>query len=139
MNRPKLSCGYRSNSFYSYPALQLVSCRAAASPAAVPRTSLCILTRPSADSITASCAKRGALLAVVVYCTSRSKSDRDRSKCYCNSCYSEVFHIRSPLKLLMLVGTESTAGRFGENCNPQVYDWQILDCPISLNSSQLER
>lgn len=99
----KMSCRYRNNPFGFYHALNLMSCSAAAAWSAVLWTGLCVLTRFSAESISASLAKRGTLLVVVVYRTSRSKSDRDRSKCYCNGCYSEVFHTRSPLKLLTFV------------------------------------
>ena len=87
-----------------YHALRLMSCSAATARSAVLRTGLCVLTRFGAESIAASLTERGILLAVVVYSTSRSKSNRHRSECYCDSCYSEVFHTRSPLNLLILVG-----------------------------------
>lgn len=55
--------------------------RRAGDGTAVLRTSLRVLTRFGAVSIAASLAERGVLLAVLVYSTSRSKSDRDRRKC----------------------------------------------------------
>src|SRR5918996_6167375 len=79
-----------------YHALRLLSCSAAAARSAVLRTGLCVLTRFGAEPIAASLTERGILFAVVVYSISRSKSNRHRSECYCDSCYSEVFHTRSP-------------------------------------------
>jgi hypothetical protein len=96
MNRPR-KMSRRSEATHCFcQAPGLMRFRGTAATAAVGWTCLRVLTRASAISISASLAPCGPLLAAtLVYCGSRSKSNRDHSKCYRNQCCSKIFHVPS--------------------------------------------
>lgn len=56
------------------------------------------------------------LAAVLVYCTSRSKSNRDGNKCYRNQCCSKIFHI-PPFKRDVVDVVQRELNRRGKNWN----------------------